>query len=109
MMSTSAHGLFELEWTEYSKKDYDALEGSQRVFVDKALNRIKQQGMDAGTPLVGQLIGCCKLKHKKLGLRVIFRESLEGIQIIQIVAIGSRADSKVYKSAERRSGVGIQE
>jgi len=94
--------LFELQWTEYSKKDYDALDGSQLVFVDKALNRIRLLGMQAVTPLAGDLAGCRKLKHQKLGLRVVFRQSDNGIQIIQIVAIGSRSDLAVYKLSKTR-------
>lgn len=94
--------LFELEWTEFSKADYDSLDGSQLVFVDKALNRIRLIGMQAGTPLTGDLVGCRKLKHQKLGLRVVFRQSDKAIQIIQIVAIGSRKDSKVYKQSRAR-------
>jgi mRNA interferase RelE/StbE len=93
---------FELEWTEYSKKDYESLDGSQLVFVDKALARIQKLGMEAGTPLIENLIGCRKLKHRKLGLRVIFRQSKRGITIMQIVAIGARSDSATYRLAERR-------
>jgi mRNA interferase RelE/StbE len=93
---------FELEWTEHSKKDYESLDGSQMVFVDKALARIRKMGMEAGTPLTGSLVGCRKLKHKKLGLRVVFQQSEQGIRVIQIVAIGARSDSAVYKQAERR-------
>jgi mRNA interferase RelE/StbE len=97
--------VFELEWTEYSKADYDSLEGSQLVFVDKALDRIRLLGMQAGTPLTGVLAGCRRLKHRKLGLRVVFRQSEKGIQIVQIVAIGKREDSAVYKQANVRRKV----
>ena len=93
---------FELEWTEYSKADYDSLDGSQLIFVDKALNRIRLLGMEAGVPLTRELIGCRKLKHRKLGLRIVFRQSEKGIQIIQIVAIGSRGDSVVYNQSKAR-------
>gem|GEM_PF-613462 len=97
-------GVFALEWTEYSKADYDSLDGSQLVFVNKALDRIRLLGMQAGSPLEGNLIGCRKLKHRKLGLRVVFRQSDKGIQIIQIVAIGSRSDATVYRQAKSRLG-----
>ena len=94
--------VFELEWTQHSKADYGALDGSQLVFVDKALDRIRILGMEAGSPLTGDLIGCRKLKHRKLGLRVVFRQSEKGIQIVQIVAIGSRSDAAVYRQAKTR-------
>ena len=38
--------MHQIEWTEYSRDDYDKLDGSQKVFVDKALNRIKLRGID---------------------------------------------------------------
>ena len=94
--------LFELEWTEYSRQDYDSLDGSEKVFVDKALDRIQAKGMEAGQPLYGELSGCRKLKHRKMDLRVVFRQSAKGIEIIQIVAIGKRRDSAVYNAVYKR-------
>ena len=93
---------FNITWTQYSKSDYDNLDGSQRVFVDKALLRIRESGMDAGKPLAGELAGCNKLKHRKMGLRIVFRQVETHVQIIQIVAIGKRDSSVVYTEAEQR-------
>jgi mRNA interferase RelE/StbE len=105
MAGNESDDTFELEWTEYSRKDYKALDGSQLVFVDKGLDRIRKLGMAAGLPLAGDLAGCRKLKHQKLGLRIIFQQSKRGITVIQIVAIGARSDSAVYRQAKhRRSG-----
>ncbi|MDR0910218.1 MAG: addiction module toxin RelE [Spirochaetaceae bacterium] len=94
--------MFEIAWNDKSRKEYDALDGSELVFVDKALNRIRISGMQAGKALHGNLSSCRKLKHKKMGLRIVFRESSQGIEIIEIVAIGKRAKFKVYKDAEDR-------
>lgn len=94
--------MHQIEWTEYSKKDYDNLDGSQKVFVDKALNRIKLYGMDAGQPLHGALSQCNKLKNRKMGLRIIFREVQGKFEVIQIVVIGKRDKNAVYKIAENR-------
>ena len=49
-------------------------------------------------------IHCNKLKHKKLGLRVVFREYDSRIEIIEIVVIDKRTDAEVYTTAERRLG-----
>ena len=94
--------MLQFEWTEYSRDDYDKLDGSQKVFVDKALNRIKLRGMDAGQPLHGALAQCNKLKNKKMGLRVIFREVQGKFEVIQVVVIGKRDKETVYKIAENR-------
>ncbi|AQQ55404.1 type II toxin-antitoxin system RelE family toxin [Planococcus lenghuensis] len=94
--------MYQLEWTQYSKEDYEQLDGSQKIFVNKALDRIKLRGMEAGQALHGNLAKCNKLKNKKMGLRIIFREAEETIQVIQIVAIGKRDKEKIYKMAEDR-------
>ena len=94
--------MHQIEWTEYSRDDYDKLDGSQKVFVDKALNRIKLRGMDAGQPLHGALAQCNKLKNKKMGLRVIFRDVQGKFEVIQVVVIGKRDKETVYKIAENR-------
>jgi hypothetical protein len=31
--------IYEIEWTESSRGDYNGLDGSQRTFVDKALKK----------------------------------------------------------------------
>ncbi len=58
--------------------------------------------MNAGEPLRGDLKGCKKLKRKKAGLRVIFREAKFGIEIIEIIAIGKWEDAIVYSIATKR-------
>jgi mRNA interferase RelE/StbE len=93
---------YELEWTELSAADYNNLDGSEKVVVDKALKKIQVFGMQAGAALSGEMPGCRKLKHRKMGLRIIFRESPNGIEIIQIVSIGKREDLKAYHLAEKR-------
>lgn len=94
--------MYQLEWTTYSKEDYEQLDGIQKIFVNKALDRIKLKGMKAGQSLHGNLAQCNKLKNKKMGLRIIFREAERTIQVIQVVAIGKRDKEKIYKMAEER-------
>ncbi|MCL2056047.1 MAG: addiction module toxin RelE [Oscillospiraceae bacterium] len=89
-------------FTEFSKADYDSLDGSQKKQILKSLIKIEENGMNTGQPLHGALWDCRKLKHKKMGLRVIFRKSAIGIEIIEIVVIGKREDDEVYKTAAMR-------
>jgi mRNA interferase RelE/StbE len=44
------------------------------------------------------------LKHQRLGLRVIFRKSQAGIEIIEIVTVGKREDEEAYEIAAERLG-----
>ena len=94
--------MYELEFLPEAKVEKDQLDGSQLVFVKKGLDRIKILGMKAGQPLHGKLAGCKKLKNKRLGLRIVFRPSPNGIEIIQIIAIGKRDKLAVYRDAEKR-------
>lgn len=94
--------MYQLEWTQYSKEDYYKLDGRQKIFVDKVLNRIISLGMAAGQPLSGNLLYCNNFKNRKTGLRVVFREIDGKLQIIQIVAMGKRDKNEMYKTAEQR-------
>jgi mRNA interferase RelE/StbE len=92
------------KFTEFSKDDYEKLDGSQKKQVLKSFTKIEENGMNTGSPLHGNLLDCRKLKHKKLGLRVIFRQSSLGIEIIEIVVVGKREDDEVYDIAVKRLG-----
>ena len=91
-------------FTELSQFDYNNLDGSQKKQILKSLTKIEENGMNTGQPLYGNLWDCRKLKHKRLGLRVIFRQSEIGIEIIEIVTIGKREDYEVYEIAAERLG-----
>ena len=101
---------YKLLLTEFSHSDYTKLDGSQKKHVLKSFTKIEQQGMNVGQRLYGKLWDCRKLKHKKLGLRVIFKlseksDNLEPeVEIIEIVVIGKREDGEVYDTAEERLG-----
>ena len=91
-------------FTEYSRLDFYGLDGSQKKQILKSLIKIENNGMNIGQPLHGILWDCRKLKHKRLGLRVIFRQSDIGIEIIEIVVVGKREDDEVYEIAAKRLG-----
>lgn len=93
---------YQVSFYPEAQAEFEKLDGSQRVFVDKALIRLRQLGMNAGQELHGQLAGFRKLKNKKTGLRIVFGQSSQGITIIDIVAVGYRKDLRVYRDAEKR-------
>ena len=96
--------MYKPVFTEYSQLDFNDLDGSQKIQILKSLTKIEKNGMNAGQPLSGDLWDCRKLKHKRLGLRVIFRRSEIGIEIIEIVTVGKREDDEVYETAAKRLG-----
>lgn len=95
---------YRLNWFEKAKADYHSLDGSQLIQVDKGLERILAKGMLAGTPLHGNLSQCREIKHKRLGLRIIFKENRDTgeIDVIDIIIIGQRAEKKVFRDAASR-------
>ena len=96
---------FSINWYQEALDEYNNLDGSQRTIVDKGLKRIKTLGMQTGEPLHGELEGCRKLKYRRLGIRIVFKQSSEGITIINIVTIGIRKSLNVYTATAVRLGV----
>lgn len=94
--------MYQVKLTQHSSKDYHKLDGSQKTQILKGLKRIEQRGLEAGQPLSGKLKGTRKLKLRNSGLRIVFHQKSEQIEIMQIVAIGKRDKSKVYKDAAKR-------
>ena len=92
------------KFTEFSRLDYKKLDGRQKKQVLKSLAKIETLGMDAAQQLHGVLWDCRKLKHKRLGLRVIFRQAAHGVEIIEIMVIGKREEDSVYAVAAKRLG-----
>lgn len=91
-----------IRFTQASKKDFSKLDNSQQIQIRKSILKLENQGMNCGQVLSGKLSDCKKLKHKRLGLRIIFKESELGIEIIEIIAIGKRDDKEVYDIAVKR-------
>lgn len=85
------------------EKEYQKLDGSQRRLVRIAVAKLKTRADEIGTPLHGELAGCKKIKWRKAGLRMVFRIREDGtVEIAEIVAIGRRDRSEVYKTAVDR-------
>lgn len=92
---------YQIEFTKESAKDLRRLDNSQRIQIRKSLVKLETLGMEAGQALHGALSGCRKLKHKRLGLRIVFRQKASGIEIIEIVVVEKRSDNEVYKIAQK--------
>ena len=96
------------------EKEYQKLDGSQRRLVRIAVAKLKTRADEIGTPLHGELAGCKKIKWRNAGLRMVFRIREEPqaarllvgderiVEIAEIVAIGRRDRSEVYKMAAGR-------
>ena len=91
-------------------KEYNALDGSVSLLVDKAIEELTVRADKVGKPLGNKqnlkLAGCREIKFRDAGLRIIFRITNEKVDILRIVfvlAISKREDFQVYKLAAKRS------
>lgn len=101
---------YKLSFIKQAAEDYKTLDGSQRKIVDKAIKRILINPLPNteggyGKPLGNQsnssLAGLMKIKLKSSGLRIVYKLEKREDNVL-IIIIGARADSKVYKEAEKR-------
>ncbi len=86
--------------------DFSALDHSQQIEVAKAIDKVKENPLPIqeggyGKPLSGKLSGCCKVKLKKSGIRIVYKLERIGNDM-RIIVIGLRHNSDVYKTAEDR-------
>ena len=93
-------------WKE-AEKDYKKLDGGLKQWVDADKERLEKRGSEIGKSLrnnsYSKLAGFKELKNDKMGVRLIYKPSSEGIiEIIEIVAIGTREEEKVFRTAEKR-------
>lgn len=82
--------MYELVWFDEAKEDVDKLDGSQKIQVNKGLIRIAQRGMEAGKKLAKKkfaLSFCREIKMKRLGLRIVFKQHDNKIEVIDIIAV----------------------
>ena len=102
--------IYRIEYSEDAKKDRDALDNSAKMQVEKVVRRVAQNPLPKnqggyGEPLGHKqgmnLTGLCKVKLKKLGIRIIYRAMLEG-EVMRIIVIAARADDEVYEIASKR-------
>lgn len=95
-----------LQFWEEAKKDWAALDGHQKKFVSKALQRIEENAAHIGEALSKKrnidLTGYRKVKLKAVGIRIVYKVLNDKIEVAEIIAIGNRADEEVYKEALER-------
>ena len=101
---------WEIVYLPEAKDDLYKLDGSARLQVRKALHKVSQNplpkedggyGVPLGNKNGSNLAGCMKIKLLRIGIRIIYRlrRTEHGMEVI---VIGARADSEVYKVAARR-------
>ena len=86
-----------------AEKDFAALDNSQRLVVFKTILKVasnpKPRPKGYGKPLSGNLTGCCKIKLRDYGIRIIYRLEPPESENMDVIIIGMRSDSEVYEMA----------
>lgn len=97
---------FDVVFVEEAKGDYEKLDGSVKKFVDIAIAKMQLRADELGEELTkkqqSNLIGCRKIKFKKIGIRIVYRIVGDTAEIVEIIAIGKREENEVYKNAVKR-------
>lgn len=93
-----------------AQKEIEALDGSQRIQVRKAINKVSQNPLPQqedgyGKPLGNKggrnLTGLFKVKLRGAGLRIVYALERRDEEMV-IVVVGARADDEVYDIALER-------
>lgn len=97
---------YEIHFHKKAKKEYDKLDNSIRKIFDATLKKIAEDPENFSHSYLSNqndsdLAGCCKIKLRKLGYRLVYEVIDEKVQIY-VIAIGKREESIVYKEASKR-------
>ena len=102
--------MWQLEFIDEALDDYDRLSGNQKTQVIKIIRRVLINplpnteggyGKPLGKVKDVDLSGCCKIKLKKAGIRVVYKLVKTETQML-IIVIGARRDNEVYDEASKR-------
>ena len=101
---------WEIRMLKEARADFEALDGSQKTIVKKALVKVSANplpvreggyGKPLGSHSAGNLTGLLKIKLKRHGIRIVYKLFKERETMV-IIVIGMRSDSDVYESAKSR-------
>ncbi|MCG7334871.1 addiction module toxin RelE [Sporosarcina sp. ACRSM] len=97
---------FEIVFLEEAKEEYGKLDGSIKKFVDIAITKMQLRADELGEELTkkshSNLVGCRKIKFRKIGIRIVYRIIGDKAEIAEIIAVGKREENEVYKNAAKR-------
>ncbi len=101
---------WDIKYLPEAVKDLQALDGSQKVLVQKAIKKVSQDprpqseggyGKPLGSRSSGNLTGLLKIKLRSAGLRVLYKLMRTETQM-PVVVVGVREDEEVYEIAQDR-------
>lgn len=82
-------------------KEWTKIDGSIRTLFTKALKKLAHNPRVEGCELQGILLGCYKIKRRKIGYRLVYFVDDKKL-LMKILSVGRREENEAYKSAEKR-------
>lgn len=107
--------MWNLEYTELARKDFNNLDGSVKPIVLKAILKVLQNPLPAaqggyGKPLGNKgginLTNLFKIKLRQHGIRIVYKLVKDGTKnTMKIIVISVRSDNEVYTTASKRENL----
>lgn len=101
--SEAAQGTlkYQLKFLPEALDEWNALDGSVKKVLRKALKKRLEQPRTPGAQLHGDLRDCYKIKLRKQGYRLIYNVE-DNVLVVLVLAIDKREDMAAYRSALER-------
>lgn len=97
---------FEVVFIPEAERDYRKLDGSVKKHVQIAIAKMEERADELGEKLTNKhginLVGCRRIKFRKLGIRIVYRIVGDKAEIAEIITVGKREDNEVYQIAYKR-------
>lgn len=90
-----------LKFVPDALKEWQALDGSIKEPLRKALKKRLEQPHVPGAELHGDLRGCYKIKMRKQGYRLVYQVE-DDVLVVLVLAIDRREDLAAYQTAIAR-------
>ncbi len=91
-------------------KEYNRLDNSVLVIVNKQIDELELRADEIGKPLENnnstKLAGCREIKLRDAGIRIVYRitnETVEVLRIVYILTIEKRSRDSAFKIADKRN------
>jgi mRNA interferase RelE/StbE len=90
--------IYRLKFVPDALKEWQALDGSIKEPLRKALKKRLEQPHMPGAELHGDLHGCYKIKLRKQGYRLVYQVE-DDVLVVLVLAIDRREDLAAYHAA----------
>lgn len=92
---------YRLKFLPEAIEEWNALDGSVKRVLRKALKKRLEQPRTPGAQLHGDLRDCYKIKLRKQGYRLVYSVE-DDVLIVLVLAVDKREDMAAYRSAVER-------